>query len=96
MGQLRTRKDGGCSYCNASDENVGKRRCCHVLDGASMEVRCEKGMKFVDISGSIDGKDTSFSIPSTTKEIKGYIESLGSCLPKKTRESLYNKVRNMP
>ena len=46
MAVMRNRKDGGCSMCNASDENVGKKRCCHVLDNAAMQVRSEKGTNF--------------------------------------------------
>ena len=44
MGILRPRKDGGCSVCKASDENVGKRRCCHILDTMSVKGRqvCEE------------------------------------------------------
>ena len=48
-GKLRPRRDGGgCSLCYASDENVGKRRCCHVLSGPTLTVREEKGINIVN------------------------------------------------
>ena len=54
-GIIRPCKGGGCSECNASDQNVGKRRCNHVLDNAKMVVvEREKGVKFIDISGQVD------------------------------------------
>ena len=69
---LRTRKDGGVSMCRASDENVGKRRCCHILDGATFKVRQEKGMKFVDIEGNLNGEGVSFSVETSDNNIKTY------------------------
>ena len=32
---LRERKDGGVSPCSASEENVGKKKCCHLAVGAA-------------------------------------------------------------
>lgn len=32
---LRERKDGGVSPCSASEENVGKKKCCHIAVGAA-------------------------------------------------------------
>lgn len=97
MAQLRTRKDGGCSICYASDENVGKRRCCHVLDNAAMAVRKEKGMNFVDISGNThNGDDTTISIKASEKKIEDFITSLyANGVPKKKRPSLLEAMRNM-
>ena len=45
-GVIRTRKDGGCSVCRSSEENVGKKRCCHILDDAEMKIRHEREYKF--------------------------------------------------
>ena len=47
VGVIRSRKDGGCSMCYASDQNVGKKRCCHVLDNASIKVRTEKELNLL-------------------------------------------------
>ena len=35
---IRPLIDGGCSECSASEENVGKRRCRHVLETANITV----------------------------------------------------------
>lgn len=95
-GVIRTRKDGGCSICYASEDNVGKKRCCHVLDNASINVRKEKGgSKFIDISGQVDDEETTISIKASEKKIKNYISSLSGGLSKKERESLLEELRNM-
>ena len=76
-GKLRPRRDGGgCSLCYASDENVGKRRCCHVLSGPILTVREEKGIKFVDISGKINNEPTTLSIKANKKIIKEFTNTL--------------------
>ena len=95
MAKIRARKDGGCSICYASDENVGKRRCCHVLDGADMHVRQEKGVNFIDLDGeSVDGK-ISISIKASSKMIKNYITSLSDGLTKEEKDEILEAVRGM-
>lgn len=93
MAMMRTRKDGGCSLCNASDENVGKRRCCHVLDNASIQVRREKGMNYIDISGKFDENETEFSIKASQDKIKSFISNLSSGLSKKDQEGILSVLR---
>lgn len=93
MGVMRTRKDGGCSMCNASDANVGKRRCNHILDNASIEVRHEKGINYIDITGKMNDASTGFSIKANQKEIKSYISSLSSGLSKKEQEDILSVLR---
>ncbi len=94
QGMMRARKDGGCSICYASDENVGKKRCCHVLDNAALAVRHEKGgMNYIDISGTVDKKDANFSIKANEEKIKGFISSLSSGLNKKQQESILSVLR---
>ena len=84
---MRTRKDGGCSLCRASDENVGKKRCCHVLDNAAIAVRQEKGINYIDITGKFDKNDAEFSIKANQEKIKSFISSL-SMLKIVLKESL--------
>ncbi|MBQ8218191.1 MAG: hypothetical protein IJZ79_02705 [Bacilli bacterium] len=93
MAMMRTRKDGGCSLCNASDENVGKRRCCHVLDNAAVAVRHEKGINYIDISGKVDGNDTEFSVKANQEKIKSFISTLSSGLSKKDQEGILSILR---
>lgn len=95
-GTIRRRKDGGCSICYASDENVGKRRCCHILDDASIQVRSDKGVKFIDISGNIDNDDsnTTISIKASQAKIKSYISSLSEGLTKKEKNSILEALRS--
>ena len=95
MGVIRTKKDGGCSICNASEENVGKRKCCHVLDNASIQVRREKGVNLIDISGSVDGEETSFSMKANEAKIKNYIASLSDGLTKEEKAEILAIVRDV-
>ncbi len=90
---MRTRKDGGCSLCRASDENVGKKRCCHVLDNAAIAVRQEKGINYIDISGTVDKNNTEFSIKANQEKIKGFISSLSAGLNKKQQDSILSVLR---
>ena len=93
MAMMRTRKDGGCSLCNAAEENVGKRRCCHILDNAAIQVRQEKGMKYIDISGNVEGNNTEFSVKASQEKIKTFISSLSSGLSKKDQDSILSVLR---
>lgn len=94
MSVIRTRKDGGCSLCNASESNVGKRKCCHVLDGATFQVRREKGINIVDISGSVDGEETSFSMKASENKIKNYIASLSDGLTKEEKAEILAIIKD--
>lgn len=96
-GIIRPLKGGGCSECKASDQNVGKRRCNHVLDNAKMVVvdRHQRGVKFIDISGQVDGKNVGFSVKASDEEIKSYISNLSSGLSAKDKDDILNKLRNM-
>ena len=90
---MRTRKDGGCSLCRASDENVGKKRCCHVLDNAAIAVRQEKGINYIDITGKFDKNDAEFSIKANQEKIKSFISSLSTGLSKKDQEGILSVLR---
>lgn len=94
-GVIRTRKDGGCSLCRASEENVGKKRCCHVLDNAAISVRHERGINFIDLSGEIDDQKVAFSVKASEKTIKNYIASLSDCLTQKEKEEILSIVREV-
>ena len=94
-GVIRTRKDGGCSICYAAEKNVGKRRCCHVLDNAAIKVRHEKGINFIDLSGEVEGKETAFSMKASEKKIKDFITSLSDGLTKEEKEEILAVVRNV-
>lgn len=93
MAMMRTRKDGGCSLCNASDANVGKKRCCHVLDNAAIAVRKEKGMNYIDISGKVEGNNTEFSLKANQEKIKSFMVSLSEGLSKKDQEGILSILR---
>lgn len=95
-GVVRQRKDGqGCSVCRAAEQNVGKRRCCHVLSDAEINIRKEKGTKFIDISGQVDKKDTVISIKATETNIKSYISSLSNGLSKKDKKSILDALKDV-
>lgn len=90
MPMMRTCKGGGCSLCNATDANVGKRRCNHVLDNESIEVRQEKRTNFVDISGRITGENQTLIVKA---KIKSFISSLSNGLSKKEQEDVLSALR---
>lgn len=94
-GVLRTRKDGrGCSICNAKPENVGKRKCCHIMDGANMKIKKIDGSNFVNISGKVNGENTDISIEASEKKIKKYISNLSKGLSNKDRDIILATLRN--
>lgn len=94
-GVIRPLKGGGCSICRASDNNVGKRRCHHVLDNATMTVvEHQRGINLINIEGQVDGKDSSFSIEASDAQIKSYISSLSSGLSKKERATILAVLQN--
>ena len=101
MGTIRPRKDGlGCSLCKAAEENVGKRRCCHmIVNGVPpIKVRTEGGINFVDITG-IDNKSNSkvkIHGEMTEANIQKSILNLSDGLPKmnkKQKEAFLEDIR---
>jgi hypothetical protein len=95
IGVIRAKKDGsGCSLCRASEENVGKRRCNHILDNANMQiVMSEKGINYIDISGQVNKKRTELSIKADEEKVKGFISNLAKGLSKKDQESILSVLR---
>ena len=93
QGVLRTRKDGGTSICYAPEDKVGKRRCCHVLDDASITVQKSGSTNFINISGKVDGKNTSFNIEASESKIKNYISDLSSGLSDNDKQSILDILR---
>jgi hypothetical protein len=92
-GKIRQLQGGGCSLCRASDENVGKRRCRHILDGVTMDVKKVNGMNFVDIKGKMNNEDVKFSAKATEKDVRNYITSLSKGLSKKEKASILDAMR---
>ena len=92
-GVMRTRKDGGMSICYAKEENVGKKKCCHVLDDAAIEVRREKGINFIDITGKFGKDSVGFSVKANEKKIRDYISNLTDGLTKKEQTEVLNVLR---
>ena len=93
---IRPRKDGnGCSECRAKPENVGKRKCCHTMEGASFQIRKEGSTKFIDISG-YDEKDTNIdvSVKATSAKIRKIMDSLSEGLSTKEKKSYEEFCRN--
>lgn len=69
-GKLRPLKDGsGYSICYAADENVGKRRCNHTLEGHSYPVQTIGDSNFVEINDEISAKEAEQNVKSKVKEI---------------------------
>ena len=93
VGVLRTRKDGGTSICRAPEEKVGQRKCCHVLDNAAIKVKKEGSTNFINISGQVNGKNTSFDIKASEKKIKSYISGLSKGLSKQQKQNILNVLR---
>lgn len=91
-GVIRTRKDGGCSVCRSSEENVGKKRCCHILDDAEMKIRHERGINFIDIT---DEKKQIVSIKTNENKIKNYIASLSEGLSEEDKEDILALIKEL-
>ena len=72
QGVLRTRKDGGTSICYAPEDKIGHRRCCHVMDNAAIKVQKAGSTNFINISGQVNGRNTSFDIEASEDKIKHY------------------------
>ena len=75
--QIRLRKDGGYSECNAPDELVGKGRCIHVLEGPCGEQaeildinRVGRGMYQVEIPEDV------FDEVEAKEDVLSYIQQL--------------------
>lgn len=96
QGVVRPLKGGGCSICKASPENVGKRRCKHVLDNAAMSVvKHRDGVTTIDISGQVDGKNAAFSVKASEAEVRGYIQNLSKGLTPKEKQGILSALRGM-
>ena len=93
QGVIRTRKDGGCSICYAEEKNVGKRKCCHILDDASIEIRKEKGTNFIDITGKYGKESVGFSIKANEKKVKEFITELQNSLTEKEQKAIIKELR---
>ena len=93
QGVLRTRKDGGTSICYAPEDKVGKRRCCHVMDNASIKVQKSGSTNFINISGQVNGKNTSFDIEASEDKIKHYISDLSNGLSKTEKQGILDALR---
>ena len=93
MAKMRARSDGGCSICYAKDENVGKRRCRHILDAADLAIRHDKGLNFIDISGQSNNEDISISIKANEAKIKSFITNLSSGLSEKDHQNILSILR---
>lgn len=93
MAVIRPLRDGGCSICRASEENVGKRKCRHILSEAVMTVEKENGTNFVDIEGMNEGSSEKFSIKATETEIKNYISTLSRALTEEQKKEILAQLR---
>ena len=95
VGVLRPRKDGnGMSMCYAAEENVGKRRCCHVMSDASIQVQQVGDTNFINIDGQINKEDVRISIEASTTKLKNYMESLSQGLDTKERKKIIRILRS--
>ena len=94
QGVLRTRKDGGSSICYAPEDKVGQRGCCHVMDNASIKVQKAGSTNFINISGQVNGKNTSFDIEASETKIKHYISDLSNGLSKEEKQGILDALRN--
>ena len=94
QGVLRTRKDGGTSICYAPEDKIGHRRCCHVMDNAAIKVQKAGSTNFINISGQVNGRNTSFDIEASEDKIKHYISDLSNGLSKEEKQSILYVIRN--
>ncbi len=98
-GVIRPLKNGqGCSECKALPQNVGKKKCCHTLEGATFAYRKDGSTKFIDISGNDADTDVSFSVKATDKALKDLgkaLSNLSADLTDKQRKSLKNQLRDL-
>jgi len=94
QGVLRTRKDGGTSICYAPEDKIGHRRCCHVMDNAAIKVQKAGSTNFINISGQVNGRNTSFDIEASEDKIKHYISDLSNGLSKEEKQSILDVLRN--
>ena len=87
-GIIRPLIDGGCSECFASDENVGKRRCRHILQtGNPIIVNKSEKMNWIDI----EGKENQ--TPTSEKDVKEYFSKISTTLSKKEQEEILSELR---
>ena len=86
MKYLRQRKDGGISLCSASPENVGKKRCCHILSGELKIYSPSRKENFVDIESS---KFTEYS----NKEVRKALSLISNRTNKQEKELILAVLR---
>ncbi len=91
-GVLRNLKDGGCSICYASEENVGKKKCKHVNGGNSdVVVQNTSGFKVLDCTQMID--DEKVSMKERKSFISNYFDSIQDLLPPEQKQELLVALR---
>lgn len=87
---MRPTKDGGVSFCSASEENVGKRRCNHVGGDVKFNVEVNnisRGMTEVVISDEYNSLEEEDKV----EVIKEFISTLQPVSKKKVN-SVLNKL----
>jgi hypothetical protein len=89
---IRELEDGGYSFCSASEENVGKRRCKHIPGSVSFEVQVNK----------VDGRHSEIVIPeeftNMTKQeklavVNKFVENLKP-IDEETAEQIISEIRS--
>lgn len=86
MSVIRPLKTGGCSICNASEENVGLRRCNHI-GGNTIPVEKVGGVQFIPVNEDKDVKQEE-------KKVISYIKDLSTKLTKEEKEELISILRD--
>jgi hypothetical protein len=98
-GVIRPLKNGqGCSECRALPQNVGKKKCCHTLEGTPFAYRKDGSTKFIDISGTLNDDNVSLSVKATEKVVSNYIQTLrdmSADLTEKQKKSIRNQLREL-
>lgn len=92
-GVIRPLQGGGCSLCRASEKNVGKKKCKHILNDFAIDVEKHRGMNIVRIDGLVDGAKTSLSGEANEKQIESYLTNLSKGLSPKKHDSILNMMR---
>lgn len=96
IGIIRPLKTGGCSICTASEENVGKKKCQHMLSDAIITVlpkQAGSNLRVINIDAFEDSNATNISIAATTSQIKTYISNLSNSLSDEERNSILEVLR---
>lgn len=90
------RKDGsGVSMCYASEENVGKRRCCHMPGSIPIHIEQEGVTSLIDMEKQFTGnKSTRDFTNVTSDDIKNYVKSIADQLKKQEKADIVEILRN--